>query len=71
MRYAIIALLTISLTVSCAKAPSRALPDVVEYPKSVQVKAANELKVCPAPVVSGFLIDYHVMRKQTRALKGK
>lgn len=61
--------MSLSLLTACAKGRSRALPDVVEYDKELQNKAADELEKYDIPTLSGFMSDYKVMRDQTRTLK--
>lgn len=78
MRYGIIALIALVLPSACTEAPSKVaatskrliLPDVVEYPKEVQRKAADEMIGGRCPVISDvFMPDYGVMRDQTRVAK--
>lgn len=70
MKSGIIALTSLALLSGCAKAHSRALPDVMEYPKSVQKAAADEIEGAQCPTIGEkFIPDYLVMRDQTRALK--
>lgn len=50
-----------------AKYNDLALPDVVEYTKEQQKKAAIELENNDVPMVKEMVKDYVVMRDQTRA----
>lgn len=45
------------------------LPDVVEYSKDAQNKAADELESQNVPTLREFMKDYKVMRDQTRVAK--
>jgi len=45
------------------------LPDVVEYSKETQNKAADELESQNVPTLREFMKDYKVMRDQTRVAK--
>lgn len=76
MKYGIIALIVAVLLNGCEGAPSNVaaqskrlvLPDVVEYPITVQTKAADEMDAGSCTVLSDvFMPDYLVMRDQTRA----
>lgn len=69
MRYAIIGLIVMLSLTACSQGTSRALPDLVEYSKSTQAKAAKELQNNNVPTLLEFMKDYKVMRDQTRALK--
>lgn len=71
MKFAVIALMTLSFLSGCAREPSRKLilPDVVEYSKATQIKAADELQACHSPTIMEFMKDYSVMRDQTRAAR--
>lgn len=73
MRFAIIALLTMSLLTACSQGRSRALPDVVEYSREQQKQAAEEVKEnCKlGKILCEFMKDYKVMRDQTRKLKNE
>jgi hypothetical protein len=70
MRYAIIVLMTSSLLTACAGTNSNlALPDVIEYSKETQIKAARELETQNVPTLAEFMKDYKVMRDQVRVAK--
>lgn len=61
---------TLSLT-GCVAAPSdqaSAVPDVQEYGKDAQLRAAGEIAGGTCPVLGSFMIDYLVMRDQAREL---
>ena len=45
------------------------LPDVVEYSRDAQDKAADELETQNVPTLREFMKDYKVMRDQTRVAK--
>jgi len=53
-----------------SKEAQLALPDVVEYSRETQSKAADELEENDIPVLREFMKDYSVMRDQTRRAKG-
>ena len=42
------------------------IPDVVEYSKDTQIKAADELEGFEVPTLTEFIKDYSVMRDQAR-----
>ena len=42
------------------------IPDVVEYSKDTQIKAADELEGFEVPTITEFSKDYSVMRDQAR-----
>ena len=44
-------------------------PDVIVYSKEFQEKAANEIESGMCPVLTELVIDYGIIRDQTRALK--
>ena len=48
-----------------------ALPDVVEYSRDVQNKAADELESYDVPTLAEFMKDYSVMRDQARRARGR
>lgn len=66
MKFAIAALMTLSLLTGCAAGNSSAGPDVIEYSRETQGKAADELQGCAAPTIMEFMKDYSVMRDQAR-----
>jgi len=72
MRLVITALILCSLLSGCGgasfnKEARLALPDIREYSKETQIKAADELTACDCPMVIEMIKDYLVMRDQTRA----
>lgn len=57
---------------ACAQVSSKnsslTLPDVIEYPLEAQKKAADEVKSRQCPIIAEtFMIDYKIMRDQTKA----
>jgi hypothetical protein len=77
MRYAILGLVSLLWLTGCASNVTEdlavlTLPDVVTYDKEFSTKAANEMdKYCPvAPMMCTMLVDYGVMRDQTRVAMG-
>ncbi len=76
MKSAIAALMMLSLLTACGGATFSdeariALPDVIEYSRDVQNKAADELLSCQVPTITEFMKDYHVMREQARRARGR
>jgi len=71
MKYAITALIPLFLLTSCATASFDALylPDVVEYTKEQQTKAADEIETNNIPTIIEMMKDYHIMRQQTKAAR--
>jgi len=69
MKLGIIALIASSLLTACSTAHSNALPDVIEYTKETQIKAAKELQGNDVPTLLEFMKDYKVMRDQVRVAK--
>lgn len=69
----IIGLLSIALLTGCETIRSEFLtaPDVIVYPKEVLDKAAAEMKSGVAPTLNELVVDYGVMRDQSRVLKGQ
>ena len=68
---AIFALMILSFLTSCAGVNFNSdakliIPDVVEYSKDTQIKAADELEGFEVPTLTELMKDYHVMRKQAR-----
>ena len=57
------------LLTGCSKAHFNVAPDVQEYSKADQRKAAAEIRGGGCPVISGMMGDYLIMRDQSRALK--
>jgi len=68
----IVLLFSVVLT-GCETIRSDALtaPDVINYPQEVLDKAAFEMESGVAPTLSELVVDYGVMRDQSRALKGE
>jgi len=62
----IIALMSLVLLTSCAAGNSDSGLSVPVYPKEKQKKAADEMQGNYCPVLNEFMIDYSVLRKQTR-----
>lgn len=73
MKYAIIALLSVALLTGCETIRSDALtaPDVINYPQEMLNKAATEMEGGSCPVLNEMIVDYGVMRDQSRLLKGE
>ena len=73
MRYAIIVLLSAVLLTGCETIRSDALtaPDVINYTQEVLDKAALEMESGVAPTLNEMIVDYGVMRDQSRLLKGE
>jgi len=73
MRYAIIVLLSAVLLTGCEIIRSDALtaPDVINYPQETLNKAADEMASGVAPTLNEMIVDYGVMRDQSRLLKGE
>ena len=73
MKYAIIALLSVALLTGCETIRSDALtaPDVINYPQETFDKAAIEMEGGSCPVLNEMIVDYGVMRDQSRLLKGE
>ncbi len=78
MKFAIIGLTSLLLLGACEHIPSSfnvcssVAPDVVNYSKAVQDKAADEIVSGKCPTESSMLQDCEVMRDQSRvAKKGK
>lgn len=73
MRYAIIVLLSSVLLTGCETIRSDALtaPDVINYDQETLSKAAAEMESGVAPTLNMMVVDYGVMRDQSRALKGE
>lgn len=44
------------------------LPDLQQYTRAQEIAAAAEMKGGQCRVLSDFMVDYSVMRDQTRAL---
>jgi len=68
-KFAPIPLMCLMLLSGCETVPSRVLPDIKPYSKSVMVQAANEIESNTCPALNNFMVDYHIMREQTRALR--
>ena len=76
MKFVMIALITLALSTSCSTVHSKAKPDVVEYTKEQQTKAAEEIKdmgcdprlnewtECKIPQLMEMLKDFFVIRRQ-------
>lgn len=73
MKYAIIALLSVALLTGCETIRSDALtaPDVINYPQETLDKASTEMEGGSCPVLNEMIVDYGVMRDQSRLLKGE
>ena len=76
MKYAITGLALLVLLTGCKtaiseKAVKLTVPDVVQYPKEVQIKAAEELRGGLCPTLNEFIVDYGVMRDQARVAAGQ
>jgi hypothetical protein len=69
MRLGIIVLTASGLLTACSTVHSDALPDVIEYSKEMQIKAARELQTQDVPTLTEFMKDYKVMRDQVRVAK--
>lgn len=78
MRYVTCALVSLLLLTACAKTTSNvpsprlslALPSVAQYDKETLLRAADEMDAyCEGftPTLCEMIVDYRVMRKQTRA----
>jgi hypothetical protein len=62
-------LLTACGTATFSKEATLVLPDVVEYSKEMQNKAADEIESQNVPTLTEFMKDYKVMRDQTRVAR--
>lgn len=73
MRYAIIVLLSSVLLTGCGTVRSDALtaPDVINYDEETMEKAAAEMGSGKSPTLNLLVVDYGVMRDQSRVLKGE
>lgn len=67
-------LLTFAVTMAlcgCAGSPRsnniEVLPDLKVYSRPVQKSAATEMQTNACPVLNTFMVDYKVMRDETRA----
>ena len=73
MRYVIIVLLSSALLAGCSTIRSDELtaPNVINYPEETMTKAAKEMEAGSAPTLNELVVDYGVMRDQSRTLKGE
>ena len=61
-------MLVLSLS-GCATVHSSVAPDVKGYTRAQQNKAADEILSGQCPMLNNFMVDYGVMRDQSRVLK--
>ena len=73
MRFVIIGLLSAALLSGCSTIRSNELtaPDIINYPEETRAKAAEEMTGGSCPVLNEMIVDYGVMRDQSRILKGE
>lgn len=77
MKYGVCALMLLALLTGCASAnfdktaQRVTAPTLVFYSPDRLGQAAAELTKCDAPVATGMMIDYGVMRDETRILLGQ
>jgi len=73
MRYVIIVLLCSVLLTGCETIRTDALtaPDIINYSQETLDRAAAEMESGVALTLNELIIDYGVMRDQSRVLKGK
>lgn len=67
--FAIALLIVVLLLSGCGTGRSSVAPDVKGYTKAQQNKAADEILGGKCPMLNEFMVDYGVMRDQSRVLK--
>lgn len=64
--------MSLALLTGCAtgRFNELACPDVIQYPNATLDKAAAEMENCKSPTLCEMVVDYGVMRDQSRNCEG-